>query len=142
MATDAKLDQGTTAWLEMAGTLMCEAAARAGLPPDLSVSLVERYTDGAELPNGLVQGLRFDIVAGTLVRHNTRGVRVWTRPAGRRAGGFPSSGRGARRRLDVRDPIEVRDHALQQVDELRGLLVREAAQRLAIPPEQGCHRVR
>lgn len=28
------------------------------------MSLVERYTDGLELSEGLVQGLRFDIVAG------------------------------------------------------------------------------
>lgn len=64
MTRHDKLQQGTTAWFEMVGTLMSEAASRAGLSPDLTISLVERYTDGAELPGGLVQGIRFDIVAG------------------------------------------------------------------------------
>lgn len=31
---------------------------------DVNVSLVERYTDGIELDNGLVQGLRFEITGG------------------------------------------------------------------------------
>ena len=35
-----------------------------GLPPTLNVSLVELYTDGVELEKVLIQGLRFDIVAG------------------------------------------------------------------------------
>src|SRR5205814_1734130 len=35
-----------------------------GLAPGLTVSLVERYTDGTELSGGLVQGLRFDIRSG------------------------------------------------------------------------------
>ncbi len=64
MSTDAKVRQGTTAWFEMAGTLMSEAASRAGLSPELNVSLLERYTDGIELSDGLVQGLRFDITGG------------------------------------------------------------------------------
>ena len=64
MPTNASLQQGTVAWFEMVGTLMCEAAVQSGLSPDLNVSLVERYTDGVELSEGLVQGLRFDIVGG------------------------------------------------------------------------------
>jgi hypothetical protein len=60
----AWLPHGSAAWFHMAGTLMCEAAARAGLPPNLDVSLVERYIDGVELSPGLVQGLRFDIKNG------------------------------------------------------------------------------
>ncbi|NDV87805.1 hypothetical protein GTW51_13950 [Aurantimonas aggregata] len=65
MGSDARLRQGTTAWFEMVGTMMCEAATRAALSTALSLSLVERYTEGVELSDGLVQGLRFDIVAGT-----------------------------------------------------------------------------
>lgn len=56
--------QGTAAWFAMVGTLMVEAAAHLGLPEDLSVSLLERYTDGTELSPGYVQGIRFDVVAG------------------------------------------------------------------------------
>lgn len=62
--TDVKLTHGTIPWFEMVGTLMCEAASKAGLPSDHNVSVVERYTDGGELSEGLVQGLRFDIVGG------------------------------------------------------------------------------
>lgn len=60
----AWLPHGTAAWFHMAGTLMCEAAARAGLPADLEIGLVERYIDGVDLSAGLVQGLRFDIKSG------------------------------------------------------------------------------
>lgn len=64
MSPAAKLPQGTTAWFEMVGTLMCAAASRSGLAPDLNWSLVERYSDGVTLPNGRIQGIRFDIVNG------------------------------------------------------------------------------
>jgi hypothetical protein len=64
MPTNSRLHQGSVAWFEMVGTLMCEAASQSGLSPNLNVSLVERYTDGVELSEGLVQGLRFDIVGG------------------------------------------------------------------------------
>jgi len=64
MPTNTRLHQGTAAWFEMVGTLMCEAASQSGLSPDLNVSLIERYTDGVELSEGVVQGLRFDIVGG------------------------------------------------------------------------------
>lgn len=61
---NARLAHGSEAWFHMAGTLMCEAAAAAGLPSGTRVSLVERYTDGSEFGDGLVQGLRFEIVDG------------------------------------------------------------------------------
>ncbi len=61
---DQKLTQGTDDWFEMVGSLMCDAARRSGLSPDLTVSLVERYTDGALLADGAVQGIRFDIING------------------------------------------------------------------------------
>jgi hypothetical protein len=64
MKTASKLPHGTTSWFEMVGTFMAEAASKAGLPPDLHVSFVERYTDGIELSEGLVQGVRFDIENG------------------------------------------------------------------------------
>lgn len=64
MIAQHKLQQGTTEWFEMVGTLMSDAASQSRLAPDLTVSFVERYTDGAELPGGLVQGIRFDIVDG------------------------------------------------------------------------------
>lgn len=64
MTASEKLRHGTAAWFEMVGTLMCEAALRGGVDPDTNVSLVERYMDGATLSEGLVQGLRFEIVDG------------------------------------------------------------------------------
>lgn len=64
MAIHTKIRHGTIAWFEMVGTVMADAARRANLPTDLTVSLVERYTDGSVLSDGLVQGIRFDIVGG------------------------------------------------------------------------------
>lgn len=64
MAKDAKLLHGTTAWFEMVGLQMREAAERSGLPTDLNVSLVERYTDGRDLGGDLVFGIRFDMSGG------------------------------------------------------------------------------
>jgi hypothetical protein len=64
MTADTKIRQGTTAWFEMVGTLMSDAALRSGLSPRLNLSLVELYTDGVELSDGHVQGLRFDILSG------------------------------------------------------------------------------
>ncbi|MFT3719663.1 hypothetical protein [Pseudorhodoferax sp.] len=60
----SKIRHGTAEWFRMVGTLMSEAASQAGLAPELTLSFVERYTDGAELSDGLVQGIRFDIVQG------------------------------------------------------------------------------
>lgn len=64
-----------------------DAATRAGLAPDVDISLVELYTDGATLDDVLVQGLRFEIVKGK-----------------------PSFRSGARRdeRADVTDPVPCR----------------------------------
>jgi hypothetical protein len=59
-----KLRLGTIAWFEMVGALMVETATRSGLPKELTASLVEIYTDGVEVADGLVQGIRFDIMAG------------------------------------------------------------------------------
>jgi hypothetical protein len=60
----AGLLHGSAEWFAMAGALMVDAATRARLPPDCNVSLVERYTDGVAGSDGLVQGLRFEIVDG------------------------------------------------------------------------------
>ncbi|WP_292560853.1 hypothetical protein [Mesorhizobium sp.] len=62
--TKPKLHLGTMAWFKMIGTLMCEQASTAPLPQEMNVSLVERYSDGAELAAGLFQGIRFDLIAG------------------------------------------------------------------------------
>ncbi|MGJ5180947.1 hypothetical protein ACQR16_23295 [Bradyrhizobium oligotrophicum] len=64
MSIAAKLPQGTAAWFEMVGKLVCEAASRANLPPNLNWSLVERYRDGSPLQNGRVQGIRIDVKNG------------------------------------------------------------------------------
>jgi hypothetical protein len=61
---DEKIRQGTFAWFDMVGQAMCDAALEAELAPDLNLTLVERYTDGTELADGLIQGLRFDIIDG------------------------------------------------------------------------------
>jgi hypothetical protein len=55
MTTETKIRQGTTAWFEMVGTLMSEAALQSGLSSELNLSLVERCTDGVELAEGLVK---------------------------------------------------------------------------------------
>ncbi|SFO33369.1 hypothetical protein [Sphingomonas sp. OK281] len=61
-----KLLQGTTEWFEMVGDLLVAAASRAHLPRDMNLSLVERYTDGAELADGSRQGIRLDIRNGVM----------------------------------------------------------------------------
>lgn len=43
---------------------MCEAASDPALPGNLNASLVERYTDGANVAEGRVQGIRLDIRGG------------------------------------------------------------------------------
>lgn len=62
--TDVRLPHASTAWFEMVGTAMCDAVLQAGLSSDLNLSIVELYTDGADLGGGLRQGLRFDIASG------------------------------------------------------------------------------
>lgn len=64
MVTQVKVPHGTKEWLEMLGEQMCEGASRANLPADYNLSLVERFTDGKALPDGLLEGFRFDIVNG------------------------------------------------------------------------------
>lgn len=64
MLTNEKVTQGTPAWFEMVGQVMSKAAEGAALPPTRNVSLIERYTDGVDFGDGLVQGFRFEIVRG------------------------------------------------------------------------------
>lgn len=64
MSAATKLAAGTVAWFDMVGSLMFDAASRAGHAPGQNWSLVERYSDGSRLPNGRLKGLRFDIVDG------------------------------------------------------------------------------
>ena len=59
-----KVPHGTTAWFEMVGAVMEDAATQAALPSDFNICLVERYTDGVDLGAGLAQGLRFEIIGG------------------------------------------------------------------------------
>jgi len=61
---NARLPHGSGAWFHMVGALICEKAMLAKLPSGLDLGLVERYTDGAALAPGLVQGIRFDIKDG------------------------------------------------------------------------------
>ncbi len=64
MNSKQTIAHGTAAWFEMAGRAMCDAAAQAGLSGNTDVSLVEHYSDGVDLGEGRVQGLRFDIIKG------------------------------------------------------------------------------
>ena len=61
---DEKTTHGTIAWFEMVGTLLEQAAREAALAPDVAFRFVERYTDGADLGDGRVAGLRFEIAGG------------------------------------------------------------------------------
>jgi hypothetical protein len=54
----ARVEHASPAWFEMVGKQMVEAALDAGLGADVNVSLLERFTDDADL------GLRFEIVGG------------------------------------------------------------------------------
>lgn len=67
-----RVRQGTKGWVEMVGDIMREAAMRSNISPELTVSLVERYTDGASVAEGLVQGIRFDIPRGRLAAGSAR----------------------------------------------------------------------
>jgi len=60
-----RIPLGTTAWFDMVGAVMVDAARRAALPADFNISLLERYTDGVDTGAGLAAGLRFDVVNGT-----------------------------------------------------------------------------
>jgi hypothetical protein len=61
---DDKTTHGTIAWFEMVGALLEQAAREAALAPDVAFRFVERYTDGADLGDGRVAGLRFEIAGG------------------------------------------------------------------------------
>lgn len=64
MNAASKVVQGSSEWFELVGTLVCRAVKRAGSPVSRNWTLVERYSDGERLPNGLIQGIRFDLRAG------------------------------------------------------------------------------
>lgn len=64
MTPAQKIPHATTAWFEMVGALMCEAVSDAPLAADYSISLLERFTDGAVHANGLIDGFRVDVIAG------------------------------------------------------------------------------
>jgi len=49
------------------GVAIAEAAERLGIPPDLDLSVLERYVYGERLDNGLHQGLRVDVVGVDVV---------------------------------------------------------------------------
>lgn len=59
-----RIPHGTTAWFEMVGTLMVDAARRAALPDDFNTSLLERFTGGVDNGAGQMAGMRFDVVNG------------------------------------------------------------------------------
>lgn len=59
-----RLPQGEADWFRMVGTLICQAVLRSGLSPQVDLSLIERYSDGQPLSDGLIQGLRIDIRRG------------------------------------------------------------------------------
>ncbi|MBB6122782.1 hypothetical protein [Sphingobium subterraneum] len=60
----AKIRQGTEEWFYMAGSVIVQAIEDAGVSPSENFSLVERYTDGTVMSNGLVQGIRIEIIDG------------------------------------------------------------------------------
>ncbi|MDR6954627.1 hypothetical protein J2X65_004003 [Ancylobacter sp. 3268] len=64
MVTPAKLEQGSREWFEMVGTVVCRALNRAAPRDVVDWTLVERYADGRPMPDGLIQGIRFDIRDG------------------------------------------------------------------------------
>lgn len=74
MKAPTKHLQGLRDWFEMIGTMLCGAISRNEPDPDLDWTLVERYSDGATLDDGLVQGIRIDIRGGKV------SYRVGVRP--------------------------------------------------------------
>ncbi|MBJ7402048.1 MAG: hypothetical protein JHD07_01565 [Bradyrhizobium sp.] len=61
-----KLPQGSLAWFDMVGDEIVKAATQLGLPRGLRMSIIEQYIDGAQLENGLCQGLRVDVDDGAV----------------------------------------------------------------------------
>ena len=107
VADDTRLVQGTREWFDMVGLLMTAAATKARLPADLTVSFVEIYADGATWPDGLVQGLRFEIAGG----HPS--FRAGARPGERADIHVAVSVRAARalNLLQLADPAFAQEHA-------------------------------
>ncbi|MET3762072.1 hypothetical protein [Sphingomonas sp. UYEF23] len=64
MTEDVKITQGSLEWFHMIGGILAHAARSANLPTDINLTFVERYTDGAEIDDGLVQGIRLDFRKG------------------------------------------------------------------------------
>lgn len=64
MNTITKLPQGSAEWFDMLGTILCDAARKADLPPNHTVSFVERYVDSEELSPGRIKGFRFELKDG------------------------------------------------------------------------------
>jgi hypothetical protein len=63
---EQKHELGTAAWFDMVGALIKDSALQHGLPPDLNITIIERYSDGKELSRGFYQGLRLEIANGEL----------------------------------------------------------------------------
>ncbi|CAN5346590.1 hypothetical protein BH11PSE5_BH11PSE5_22220 [soil metagenome] len=83
MTDTLQITQGTPEWFHMIGGILVDAARNANLPSDINLVFVERYTDGTEIGDGLVQGIRLDfrngvpsyrIGAGSAVRCGARVV--------------------------------------------------------------------
>lgn len=64
MTSVEKIPHASPAWFNMVGALMCRAVVQAALPSDYNITFLERFTDGATLPGGWVQGLHLAIVGG------------------------------------------------------------------------------
>jgi hypothetical protein len=61
MARYSKRAQGSHEWFAMVGAIVCEALDRSGSQSALDWTFVERYSDGKAFPDGLMQGIRFDV---------------------------------------------------------------------------------
>lgn len=64
MTDTLQITQGTPEWFHMIGGILVDAARNANLPSDMNLVFVERYTDGTEIGDGLVQGIRLDFRNG------------------------------------------------------------------------------
>lgn len=62
-----QLLHGSAAWFDMVGAEIVKAAVQFELPRDLRFSVIERYVDGADLGDGLYQGLRISVADGAVV---------------------------------------------------------------------------
>jgi len=64
MAERSRLVQGSHAWFEMVGTVVCNALNEGRPYSSFGWAFVERYSDGGRLADGLIQGIRFDVREG------------------------------------------------------------------------------